>query len=532
MPTVPTVKAQPAAVPQLMATAPAQLTTPRPAVLKSPTETSPIPRQQGDEPSTADVSAHKTSTNPVTPAGPSGRVYTGASAGLPARRYLAGINLRVWMLVLPVDVLALLIPIPFNWENYRGLLVMAALTVILFANGNCYQSRLHVSILDLLPALAGRLVTAAGIVAGITALRHDSMDPVDGFLRSAALATLLVLIGRTISSWVISIGRRRQVVAHPTILVGAGPVAAELAQILRRYPRYGLSVIGYIDDRYVPDPGLAAWQNFGRLSNLADVIRARKADVLLIADPEVSNSKFADLLRGAIHSTTDVLVVPRVHQLQTQDGQPDHIGAIPVMRMRAPKLNGWRWTLKRTVDIIVSAVALILLAPLLAVLALAVRLEGGRGFLFRQERVGRDGKRFNVLKFRSMRPANAADSAQTWSIANDKRVGPVGKILRRSSLDELPQLWNILRGDMTLVGPRPERPHFVEVFSAEHQLYAHRHRVPAGLTGLAQVSGLRGDTPISDRARFDNYYIENWSLWLDFKIIIRTLHGVFTSPGS
>ena len=151
--------------------------------------------------------------------------------------------------------------------------------------------------------------------------------------------------------------------------------------------------------------------------------------------------------------------------------------------------------------------------------------------LFRQERVGRDGKLFTCLKFRSMKPASCNEAASTWSIANDARVGKVGQFLRRTSLDELPQLWNILLGDMTLVGPRPERPLFVERFSEEVPRYGQRHRVPSGLTGLAQVSGLRGDVPIADRARFDNYYIENWSLWLDVKVILRTFTEVLFARG-
>jgi hypothetical protein len=151
--------------------------------------------------------------------------------------------------------------------------------------------------------------------------------------------------------------------------------------------------------------------------------------------------------------------------------------------------------------------------------------------IFRQERIGLNGRRFEVLKFRSMRPVNEQESQTNWSIAHDNRVGPVGRFIRKTSIDELPQLWNILRGEMTVVGPRPERPFFVEQFSAEHPEYAMRHRVPVGLTGLAQVSGLRGDTSISDRARFDNYYVENWSLWLDVKVVLRTAAEVFRGGG-
>jgi exopolysaccharide biosynthesis polyprenyl glycosylphosphotransferase len=199
--------------------------------------------------------------------------------------------------------------------------------------------------------------------------------------------------------------------------------------------------------------------------------------------------------------------------------------------VNSPSLTGPRWAVKRASDIVAASVALVLLSPVLLLCAIATRIEGGRGVFFRQDRIGRYGKPFQLVKFRSMRPSDEAESATNWSVAGDPRVGPVGRFLRRTSLDELPQLWNILRGDMTVVGPRPERPYFVDRFSADYPDYAMRHRVPVGLTGLAQVSGLRGDTPISDRARFDNYYIENWSLWLDVKVILRTVAEVLRGGG-
>jgi len=225
-----------------------------------------------------------------------------------------------------------------------------------------------------------------------------------------------------------------------------------------------------------------------------------------------------------------VLVVPRLHHFQTQTGRADRISSIPIMRIRTPNLVGpGRWV-KRAFDVLVAATGLIVLSPLLAAIAVAVRTEGP-GVIFRQARVGKRGRTFDVLKFRSMRPADEHESATNWSIAGDDRVGRVGRFLRRTSLDEVPQLWNILRGDMSLVGPRPERPHFVEQFSAQFDRYAHRHRVKAGLTGMSQVSGLRGDTSIADRARYDNYYIENWTLWLDVKIIMRTVSEVLFARG-
>jgi exopolysaccharide biosynthesis polyprenyl glycosylphosphotransferase len=220
-----------------------------------------------------------------------------------------------------------------------------------------------------------------------------------------------------------------------------------------------------------------------------------------------------------------------MHHFHTHTGMADHIGSIPIMRIRNPNLRGPARLVKRGFDMVVVVMAVIVLLPILVAAALAVRIEGGPGVIFRQVRVGRDGKRFDLLKFRSMRPANESESQTQWSVATDDRVGPVGRVLRCTSIDELPQLWNILRGDMTLVGPRPERPHFVEQFSTQFDRYAYRHRVQVGLTGFAQVSGLRGDTSIADRARYDNFYIENWSLWLDIKIILRTFREVLFYRG-
>jgi exopolysaccharide biosynthesis polyprenyl glycosylphosphotransferase len=247
---------------------------------------------------------------------------------------------------------------------------------------------------------------------------------------------------------------------------------------------------------------------------------------LLVADGSFEEHALTDAVRTVACQNAELLVVPRMHHFHTQTGTADHIGSIPIMRIRNPNLRGPTRLIKRVFDIAVSVTAVIILSPVLICAALAVRLEGGPGVIFRQVRVGRDGKQFELLKFRSMRPANHLESQTMWCVAADNRVGPVGRFLRCTSIDELPQLWNIIRGDMTLVGPRPERPHFVEQFSTQVDRYAYRHRVQVGLTGFAQVSGLRGDTSIADRARYDNFYIENWSLWLDIKIILRTFREV------
>ena len=440
---------------------------------------------------------------------------------------LAGV--RAWMVVLPVDVVLLALPALWAPLQARAHVSMALLGLALLTGGGRYRARLHLSVLDELPALVGRLLTAGAIVAIFIALRHEQ-DSVVAFLVNALLAIGLVIAGRLVTSQLISTGRRARVTRHRTILIGGGALAAELTQILHDHPRYGLSVVGFVDDG--PDCVAGAFTpQLGGLTDLDAAIAAHRADVLLIADGDFAERMLLDVVRTPAASRCDLLVVPRMHHFAMQTGHGDHIGSIPVYRIRTPNLRGPARLLKRAFDVLMAGTALLLVSPVLGVCALAVRLEGGPGVIFRQARVGLDGKKFDCLKLRSMRPANADDSATTWSIATDNRVGPVGRILRRSSLDELPQLWNIVRGDMTLVGPRPERPHFVDRFSAEYERYAHRHRVQAGLTGLAQVSGLRGDTSIADRARYDNYYIEHWSLWLDIKIIMRTFSEVLFVRG-
>ncbi|WFE50006.1 sugar transferase [Micromonospora sp. WMMD1155] len=437
--------------------------------------------------------------------------------------------LRAWMMTIPIDVVALLAPLAISQNYWRGTLVNAGLTMAIFAAGGLYQARRHVSILDELPSIVGRLLASAAVVAIIAAERHASVEYVGGFMRGVAISAGLVIVGRALSRALTILVRKRRWVEHNAIIIGSGPIALELARLLRRYPRYGLRFVGCVDVTAQQDS--AVLPLLGSLNDLEKLVRVLKVEVLVIADPDCPESDLMDTLLRPGSSRCDLWEVPRLWGSRSQGGYPDHIGAIPIVKVGDISLSGPRWAIKRASDVVFSGLALLLLSPVLLLCALATFIDGGRGIFFYQERIGRFGKPFNVVKFRSMRPVDETESQTNWSIANDRRVGPIGRFMRRTSLDELPQLWNILRGDMSVVGPRPERPYFVEKFSAEYPNYAMRHRVPVGLTGLAQVSGLRGDTPISDRARFDNYYIENWSLWLDVKVVLRTVAEVFRGGG-
>lgn len=433
-------------------------------------------------------------------------------------------HVRAWVIVPAVDFAMMVAPIAWRPPQIYATVTMAVLATFLLADGRRYVARLHLSVLDELPSIIGRLLVAVAAVSAVIIYLHQKVAVLT-FLETACQAIVLVIIGRVVTTRLIAFGRRRGISKHHTVLIGGGPLAAELARILAQHPEYGLTVDGFVDDaedapaqRYVP--------RLGRLADLDMAVMATAADNLLVADGRFEEHVLIDAVRTRTCRHIGLLVVPRMHHFHTLTGMADHIGSIPIMRIRNPNLHGPARLVKRAFDITVALTALTVLAPVLAVAALAVRIEGGPGVIFRQIRVGRDGKKFELLKFRSMRPADEQESETNWSVATDDRVGPVGRFLRCTSIDELPQLWNILRGDMTLVGPRPERPHFVEQFSTQFDRYAHRHRVQVGLTGFAQVSGLRGDTSIADRARYDNFYIENWSLWLDIKIILRTFREV------
>ncbi|GAA5185108.1 exopolysaccharide biosynthesis polyprenyl glycosylphosphotransferase [Rugosimonospora acidiphila] len=438
-------------------------------------------------------------------------------------------RLRAWMLTAPMDLLALLVPLAISTRYWRGTLSAAALTMVFFAAGGLYRVRRHISILDELPNLCGRLLAAAAVVGIIAAVRHDSVGYGTGFMQGVALSAGSVIVGRMLSRNLALIARRKRWVEHNAIVIGCGPIGVALARTLQNYPRYGLRFVGYVDAE--ARGGTAPVRLAGTLDDLPAAVAMTHCDVIIIADPDCGESTLMEFMRQPGCARCELWVVPRLWGSRSHGALSDHVGAIPVVQIANTTLSGPRWAIKRGSDIVVASLALVLLSPVLLLCALATWLDGGPGILFRQERIGRDGVPIEVIKFRTMRPRDDAESRTKWSIANDQRVSAVGRFMRRTSLDELPQFWNVLRGDMTVVGPRPERPYFVEKFSAEYPDYAMRHRVQAGLTGLAQVSGFRGDTPIPDRARFDNYYIENWSLWLDTKVLLRTITEVFRRSG-
>jgi exopolysaccharide biosynthesis polyprenyl glycosylphosphotransferase len=406
-------------------------------------------------------------------------------------------------------------------------LVAPVVAVLSYRSLGLYRPRLTLSVLDDLPRLlVGVAVSATGLV--FTSPRADL--PLLLVLRMLLAGTAATAAVRALGYPLARRSRARGLGA-PALIIGGAQVGCELGRLLLKHPEYGLLPVGYLDGapgnrrRDLPAPLLGDYRDLAWLSEALDVRH------VVVAFGAVRPHALVDVLRTCAKLDCEIMVVPRLFELTQRSRDVDHVRGIPLVRLRPAAERRATWRVKRLMDVVGAGTALGLSLPVLAVAALAVRLEGGPGVLFRQERVGLDGRRFEILKLRSMRPASAAESASLWSVAGDLRVGPVGRIIRATSLDELPQLLNVLRGDMSLVGPRPERPLFVEQFSGQYPHYADRHRVPVGLTGWAAVNGLRGDTSIGDRTRYDNNYIEDWSLWFDIKIMVRTLGAILTRAG-
>ena len=402
---------------------------------------------------------------------------------------------------------------------------------VLFLRFGLYRPRVNLSVLDDLPYLMGGCT--AGVLVGASSMHVFPSDvSASSYLLQMTCFFVTAVLLRGIEYYGVRKARQRGLIRRTAVVLGAGNVGVWLTRTLIEHREYGMDVAGLLGDR----PRIESGESLpapllGGYAELPEVIEDFDVRVVIVAFGSMPESALVEVLRTCDRLKCEMLMVPRLYEVHATTRDMDEIQGMPLVRMRRAAFRTAGWRAKRLVDVAISGFALLVLSPMMLVCAALVLLEGGRGVLFRQERIGMDGDRFQVIKFRSMKPATSEESRLTWSITSDSRIGPVGRFLRTTSLDELPQLWNVLRGDMSLVGPRPERPHFVDQFGRSIPRYRWRHRVPSGLTGWAQVNGLRGDTSIEQRARFDNYYIENWSLWLDFRIMLRTLWQVLAGKG-
>jgi exopolysaccharide biosynthesis polyprenyl glycosylphosphotransferase len=434
-----------------------------------------------------------------------------SAAGQRARR-------RSSALVVLGDLAGLAIGLAVAQDAGVSHLLYALGALLALCASSAYRFRINLSALEEAPRLGIALALPLLIVVPIT-------DSTSALGWQAITSLVAVVLLRSLVYATIRRARRRGLTER-TLIAGTGHVGIELAHVLGAHSEYGLDVVGFVGAPFpnLPGPLLAD------VAHLDDIITEHGIRRVLVAFGPTRESELVGVLRTAVLRDIEVHVVPRFFEVGVAPRGPDvdDLWGIPVYRVRQAALRAGAWRFKRAIDIVVASLMLVVASPIMALAALLVKLSGPGPILFRQRRIGQHGSEFEVLKFRTL-PANYSSGSawNAWDIQNPSRIG---RWLRRLSIDELPQLWNVLRGDMSLVGPRPELGHFVEQFSQSVYGYGDRHRLPVGLTGWAQVHGLRGATSLRERARFDNQYIEHWSLWRDIVILIRTGGAFFREP--
>lgn len=343
------------------------------------------------------------------------------------------------------------------------------------------------------------------------------------------LGLALVLLGgtRVVARLVLRTLRRRGVNLRHILVVGTGEPARLLLLKIHRHDDFGLRVHGLVAASEAEvgrtHSGIPV---VGTVAELPRLVERLGVEIVYVALERREWEAEAEALSLLADSTVAVRLVPDLREAFRLNPSVEDFDGMPVVLVTESPEQGWNAVVKRSFDLVCSGLGLLLLSPLLLLLALLVRLDSPGPVLYAQERVGLNGRRFRMLKFRSMR-TDAETAGPGWTVKDDPRRTRLGTLLRRTSLDELPQLWNVFVGDMSLVGPRPEQPRFVEEFRGSIPRYMLRHHVKAGMTGWAQVNGLRGDTPLEDRIRYDLYYVRNWSLWFDLRILVLTVARVF-----
>jgi exopolysaccharide biosynthesis polyprenyl glycosylphosphotransferase len=428
------------------------------------------------------------------------------------------------------------------------LLAMPVLVMVLFFLRGLYRTRLRALVLDGLVPVLSAVSVAAMAVAMIGLFVNGQVPSQSDWIRGWLFALLLVGAG---------------LIGRPVLIMGAGIVGSQMARRLEAHPEYGLVPVGFVDDdpRSTAEVGGRDVPVLGTLEEIDRVVQRNRVERLIVAFSSVADARVSRLIQHCQELGIEVSVVPRMFDTMNHRASYETVGGLPLLSFAMVDPKGWQFAIKYTLDRVFAALLLLALSPLLLVLAVAVKLSTGGPILFRQPRVGLDGHEFDMLKFRTMRgsPSQHGESDAAWaeqitggapteggaavavaavaathtrqegegdSASADRRTR-TGRLLRRLSLDELPQFWNVFNGDMSLIGPRPERSSYVRRFEPVVYRYGDRHRVKSGITGWAQVHGLRGKTSLSERVEWDNYYIAHWSLGLDVKILLLTFAALF-----
>jgi exopolysaccharide biosynthesis polyprenyl glycosylphosphotransferase len=425
-------------------------------------------------------------------------------------------------------------PLPLGW-----LLLFPPITLALLAAAGTYRLRLRVQILDDLRTIGGATAIAAMTTITMSVLVAGPANLAVQGVRLWLFSTVYLAASRAGIVAAAAASRRDGASGAPTLIIGAGDVGRLLAKRLVDHPEMGLRPIGFLDKEpraFDPDdPAMPRLPVLGASWDLPDVLEQYRVERVVLTFSTAPHEVLLRIIDCCTARGVRVTVVPRLFEKMPNDLTVDYLGGIPLVSINPSSPLSLPIRAKYAADRIAAAILILASAPLMIGIVAGLWLTLRRPILFRQVRIGRDGRRFEILKFRSMRgpepPAidhdpNARLETAPGGVEGDDRRSRFGTFLRRSSLDELPQLFNVLRGDMSLVGPRPERPEFVDFYSERLRRYADRHRMKSGITGWSQINGLRGKTSITDRVEWDNWYIENWSAWLDVKILLGTALAV------
>ncbi len=438
---------------------------------------------------------------------------------------------------------------PLGMYLAAGLVILLVFFAIFYVGG-MYSNRGHSSLEDDLIGLFKGVVLGSLLVLAL-AFFLRGLTFSRSFFGLFFLSTFgFLTLGRILVRLLLRTFLTRGMTRTRTLLVGVSPMRSRILRLVRDLPGLAIQPVGWLAIPGDPEPDAVSEPEsgagtvldatgrrqdvagpeqlacLGQVEAIREVVLEQKVDLVLLTVPFDQLPLVKKVAADLSNLNVDLQFVPDLLALHTSRMRLKEIGGLPFISVREEALSGVDRIVKRSFDLMATGLGLLLLSPALGLLALLVRLSSPGPIFYRQARVGRDGREFDMLKFRSMRLDAEAGSGPVWTTENDPRVTPVGKVLRRFSLDELPQLWNVLRGDMSLVGPRPERKVFVERFSQEMPRYFERHRVQSGLTGWAQVHGLRGNTSIEERTLYDLHYVENWTLILDIKILLMTIHHV------
>ena len=421
-------------------------------------------------------------------------------------------------------------PLP-TYDDIARLYV--ALMVATFALRRMYLPRRGTARVDSLYQVVAAVGLGWVVSLSATVLLFRSLDPPRLMLVYwGVLSIALVWLARALLDGLLRQAHRRGRDVERVLIVGDGEQAELVFAKIRAAPEIGYRVVGFIGDARSARAD-AIGPHLGGLADIPTVVRDHQIGEILIAWPGLSHPQLVEIVSSCTRQHVNIHIVPDIFELMARPVETSEVTGLPLMRVRDVALRGWALMFKRAMDVTVSWTALVLLSPIMLLTALVIKVTSPNGpVLFVQERVGLDGRPFQMLKFRSMRPDAEVDTGPVWAVPNDPRRTRLGSFMRRFSMDELPQLINVLVGEMSLVGPRPERPEFVAQFARLVPHYRKRHTEKAGLTGWAQVNGQRGRASIEERTRYDLFYVENWSLAFDVKILLKTAAAIVSDENA